>query len=80
MLTGVQATTQRNGSAVREFKRVNPCPVTGKAKGPCPGYVIDHIKPLACNGADTPANMQWQTRQEALEKDRWERKSCQSKR
>lgn len=25
------------------------------------GYVIDHIVPLACGGADAPSNMQWQT-------------------
>src|SRR5437870_1964401 len=25
------------------------------------GYVIDHIKALACGGADDPTNMQWQT-------------------
>src|SRR5438445_6780946 len=24
-----------------------------------PGYVVDHIKPLACGGADTPGHMQW---------------------
>jgi hypothetical protein len=38
--------------------------------------VIDHVKPLACGGADTPANMQWQTRAEAKAKDRWERIGC----
>src|SRR5262249_35140777 len=25
------------------------------------GYVVDHIVPLACGGADVPGNMQWQT-------------------
>jgi len=24
-----------------------------------PGYVIDHIKPLACGGVDARSNMQW---------------------
>jgi hypothetical protein len=23
-----------------------------------PGYVIDHVKPLECGGADLPGNMQ----------------------
>jgi hypothetical protein len=41
-----------------------------------PGYVVDHIKPLACGGADTPANMQWQTIEEAKAKDKWERNGC----
>lgn len=41
-----------------------------------PGYVIDHIVPLACGGADTPSNMQWQTIAAGKAKDKWERKNC----
>jgi hypothetical protein len=41
------------------------------------GYVIGHVVPLACGGADDPSNMQWQTKEEAREKDNWERKGCQ---
>jgi len=41
-----------------------------------PGYVVDHIVPLACGGADTPNNMQWQTIAEAKAKDRTERLGC----
>ena len=26
--------------------------------GACPGYVIDHVRPLACGGLDAPDNMQ----------------------
>jgi hypothetical protein len=39
--------------------------------------VIDHVTPLACGGADHPANMQWQIVAEAKAKDKWERKACQ---
>ena len=38
-----------------------------------PGYVVDHIVPLECGGADSPGNMQWQTIAEAKAKDRTER-------
>ena len=41
-----------------------------------PGYVIDHIKPLACGGADAPSSMQWQTAAAAKAKDRIERVGC----
>lgn len=66
----------RSAAARYAFQRDNPCPATGESRGACPGYVIDHITPLACGGADEPENMQWQTRQAALEKDRWERRAC----
>jgi hypothetical protein len=67
------AATIRSSSAKAEFKREHPCPANGHRSGPCPGYVIDHIVPLACNGADVPRNMQWQTIADAKAKDRWER-------
>jgi hypothetical protein len=41
-----------------------------------PGYVVDHIKPLACGGADAPSNMQGQTIEAAKAKDRVERLGC----
>jgi hypothetical protein len=40
------------------------------------GYVIDHVRSLACGGADAPANMQWQTIEAAKAKDRVERVGC----
>ena len=50
----------------------NPCPATGRTSGACPGYVVDHIKPLKRGGADRPWNMQWQTKAESKAKDAWE--------
>jgi hypothetical protein len=38
-----------------------------------PGYVVDHIVPLTCGGADRPSNMQWQTVAAAKLKDKTER-------
>jgi len=40
------------------------------------GYVVDHIIPLACGGADSPGNMQWHTEAEARAKDKFERRGC----
>jgi 5-methylcytosine-specific restriction endonuclease McrA len=59
----------RSSEARREFQREHPCPSTGEKSGACPGYVRDHIVPLACGGADSPANMQWQTVEEGKAKD-----------
>lgn len=67
----------RSHSAKAAFQRLYHCPATDKPRGPCPGYVIDHVIPLACGGADDPLNMQWQTTAEAKAKDRWERLNCQ---
>lgn len=44
---------------------------TGYPKGR-PGWVVDHVLPLACGMADIPAAMAWQTVEEAKAKDRWE--------
>ena len=72
----VNSTIKRSAAAKAEFRRQSVCPATGLHKGRCPGYVIDHINPLACSGADSPENMQWQTISDAKAKDKWERKNC----
>lgn len=66
----------RSASTARHFQRLHPCPSTGLTYGGCPGYVRDHIAPLCAGGADSPANMQWQTVRDALSKDRLERQAC----
>jgi len=63
---------KRSTRAKNDFKREYPCPSTGKTSGSCPGYVIDHVKPLKRGGEDAPRNMQWQTVKEAKAKDRTE--------
>lgn len=61
---------QRSDAARHAFARK-----TGYPNGR-PGYVIDHIVPLACGGADAPSNMQWQTIAQAKAKDKVERQGC----
>ena len=60
----------RSSSARARFMRL-----TGYPNGR-PGYIVDHIIPLACGGPDTPENMQWQTIEQAKAKDAYERKNC----
>lgn len=62
----------RNPAARSAFMRSHPCPATGRTSGACPGYVVDHIRPLKRGGADAPSNMQWQTAAAAKAKDRVE--------
>lgn len=57
---------KRSESARRTFMKQ-----TGYPHGR-PGYVIDHIKPLKKGGCDCPSNMQWQTKEAARAKDKWE--------
>ena len=70
------STGTRSASARREFQRYYPCPSTHRNSGRCPGYVVDHVIPLACGGADRPSNMQWQIVKDAKAKDHTERRSC----
>jgi hypothetical protein len=60
----------RSEEAKRTFEKQ-----TGFPRGR-PGYVIDHIVPLACGGADAPSNMQWQTIATGKAKDKVERNGC----
>jgi 5-methylcytosine-specific restriction endonuclease McrA len=69
----VGASQARDRAVVREFQRTHVCPSTGKA-GKCPGYVVDHVVPLACGGSDSVANMQYQTVEAGKAKDKVERK------
>lgn len=62
----------RSKAARHQFQHGHPCPATSKTSGACAGYVVDHVNPLECGGADSPTNMQWQTVVEAKAKDKTE--------
>lgn len=70
----------RSATVVIEFKRLQPCPATGKVRGACPGWVVDHIEPLCAGGPDKVSNMQWQTVQDAKTKDKLEVRQCSAMR
>ena len=74
--TLAEACPKRSYAAKVAFAKKNACPGTGLNKLPCKGFVIDHIKPLACGGWDGPSNMQWMNIADAKAKDKWERQGC----
>jgi 5-methylcytosine-specific restriction endonuclease McrA len=61
-----------------EFIKANPCPATGKSRGACPGWQVDHRIALVCGGPDTVENLQWLTVAEHREKTRAEVKLCRT--
>lgn len=68
----------RSRAVIREFKRLHPCPSTGKSTGACPGWSLDHRIPLSCCGVDEVSNIQWlpnviKSGPGVIPKDRWER-------
>ena len=70
------APPERSRTEVATFKRENPCPVTGKSRGACEGWQVDHVVPLCAGGADKPANMQWLTVAAHREKTRNDVRVC----
>ena len=76
----VDAASKRDMHQRAAFMKMHPCPSTGKARGACPGYVVDHVVALCAGGKDSPTNMQWQTVEAGKLKDRDERRLCASHR
>lgn len=71
-----EARQTRSGAVLRQFQLENPCPSTGSTRGSCPGWIKDHRWPLCAGGADSLWNLQWQTVEQAKEKDRHEAFVC----
>lgn len=71
-----EARTERDRAQVRAFRAENPCPSTGRTRGACPGYHVDHVTPLCAGGADRPENMQWITKEDHRFKTLVDVKEC----
>ncbi|APW37625.1 HNH endonuclease [Rhodoferax koreense] len=53
------AALPRDRAEVRAFIKEHPCPATGRTRGACPGYQVDHTIPLCAGGPDKRENMFW---------------------
>ena len=58
---------ERSAPEVRAFRNEHPCPVSGRKRGACPGWQVDHAVPLCAGGEDKASNMQWLS----VEDHRW---------
>ncbi len=70
---------QRSQAEVRAFRAENPCPATGRHRGPCVDHEVDHIQALVCGGLDRRDNMQWLTVAQHREKTRYDVKYCRQR-
>lgn len=70
----------RSSSARAEFVKANPCPATGKARGACPGWQVDHRIALCAGGDDAAHNMQWLTVEAHKAKTRIDVRECRAQR
>lgn len=50
----------RRSAVIAAYKRLYPCPSTGLyGAGACPGWALNHDKPLACGGRDAVSNLSY---------------------
>ena len=50
----------RRSAVITAYKNLYPCPSTGMyGLGACPGWSLNHDKPLACGGRDAVSNLSY---------------------
>ena len=50
----------RHSAVITAYKNLYPCPSTGLyGLGACPGWSLNHDKPLACGGRDAVSNLSY---------------------
>lgn len=74
------AAPERSRAARAEFQRTNPCPSTGKPRGPCPGHQVDHVRSLCAGGIDHASNMAWITEEDHKRKTAQDVAICRAQR
>lgn len=75
-----EAKSVRDPEVRRAFMKLHPCPSTGKTKGACPGFQVDHVIALVCGGRDSVDNLQWLSVEAHKAKTREDIKNCRRKR
>lgn len=79
LLLAIGGAAARDASVIREFRKANPCPATGKTTGACPGWQVDHADPLCAGGEDRIQNLQWLSTEQHKWKTRSDIRLCRYK-
>lgn len=71
-------TIHRSSAVLYAFRKMHPCPATGRTTGACPRWQMNHIWPLDSGGCDAVSNLMWlpveiKTCSQDWCVDRWER-------
>ena len=74
--TGASAKIHRSTTVRHAFVKQQACPSTGRHRLPCPGWIIDHVRPLCAGGEDAVFNLQWSEREASKRKDVEELRLC----
>jgi hypothetical protein len=61
----VASASSRTQRARADFRKLKPCPSTGKSSGDCPGYTMAYKTPLNGGGANAAGNLHWKPTQVA---------------
>jgi hypothetical protein len=69
---------KRSPQVLSAFRKIHPCPSTGRVGGACPGWQMNHVIPLYSGGCDAVTNLDWmpdeiKTCAQPWCRDRWER-------
>ena len=73
------AWADRSAAEVRAFRAEHPCPVTGRTRGACPGWEVDHIIALCAGGPDKRSNMHWLSKEDHRFKTLVDVRECRRK-
>ncbi len=79
LLSSLAGAADRSRSTRAEFQRTNPCPSTGKPRGPCPGWQVDHHQPICADGRDAIDNLRWIEVEPHKEKTRKDVAACRGR-
>ena len=59
VVRNADGTIARSSRVTSAYRRLYACPSTLLKTGACPGWSLDHVRPLDCGGLDSVSNLTW---------------------